>query len=48
LTKNKKVYNGKKKASSTNGAGLTGYLHVKDMIFMTQHKNCPSGSKTST
>jgi hypothetical protein len=24
-----KLYNGKMKASSTNGAGITGYLHVE-------------------
>jgi hypothetical protein len=30
MTKKPKPYNGKKKASSTNGAGLTGYQHVEE------------------
>ena len=30
LTKKLKVYNGKKKASSTNGAGITGCQHVEE------------------
>ena len=29
LTKKPKIYNGKKKASSINGAGLTGCLYVE-------------------
>jgi hypothetical protein len=29
LTKKPKIYNGKKKASSINGAGLTGNLYVE-------------------
>jgi hypothetical protein len=30
LDKETKLYNGKKKASPTNGAGLMGYLHVEE------------------
>jgi hypothetical protein len=30
LTKMPKIYNGKKKASSINGAGLTGYLYEEE------------------
>jgi hypothetical protein len=30
LTKKSKPYNGKKKASSANGAGRTEYLHVEE------------------
>ena len=30
LTKEAKIYNGAKKASSINGAGRTGQLHVKE------------------
>ena len=30
LTKKPKIYNGKKKASSINGAGLTGCLYVEE------------------
>ena len=30
LTKKLKLYNGKKKAFSTNGAGITGYQHVEE------------------
>jgi hypothetical protein len=30
LTKEPKIYTGEKSASSTNGAGKTGYLHVED------------------
>jgi hypothetical protein len=29
LTKKPKIYNGKQKASSKNGAGITGYLYVE-------------------
>ena len=32
MTKKLKLYNGKKKASSTNGAGITGYRHEKEKI----------------
>jgi hypothetical protein len=30
LAKMPKIYNGKKKASSTNGAGLTGCMHEEE------------------
>jgi hypothetical protein len=30
LTNEPKIYTGEKIASSTNGAGKTGYLHAKD------------------
>jgi hypothetical protein len=30
LTKKPKSYNGKKKSISTNGAGLSGVVHVKE------------------
>jgi hypothetical protein len=30
FSKESKLYNGKKKVSSTNGAGLTGFLHVEE------------------
>ena len=30
MTRKSKLYNGKKKASSTNDAGLTGSLHVEE------------------
>jgi hypothetical protein len=30
LTKTQKIYNGKKKASSINGAGLTGCMYVEE------------------
>ena len=30
LTKKARIYNGAKKASSINGAGKTGQLHVKE------------------
>jgi hypothetical protein len=45
LTKKPKPYNGKKKASSTNGAGLPGYRGMQ--IDLAQNSS-PSGSKTST
>ena len=41
LTKKPKPYNGKMKASSTNGAGLTGGLHVEECKYIhiiTLHK----------
>ena len=30
LTKRSKLYNGKNKVSSTNGAGITGYQHAEE------------------
>ena len=42
MTKEARLYNGGKTVSSTNGAGKTGQLHVKDEIrsfFNTMHKN---------
>ena len=32
LTQNLKLYNGKKNASSTNGAGITGCQYVQELI----------------
>jgi hypothetical protein len=52
LTKEPKPYNGKKKASSTNGAGLAECLHVKECkythIYYPAQNSSPSGSKAST
>ena len=30
LTKKPKLYSGKSKVSSKNGAGITGYLHIEE------------------
>ena len=34
LTKEARIYNGAKIASSINGAGKTGWLHVRDVTFL--------------
>ena len=34
LTKETRIYNGAKIASSINGAGKTGQLHVRDVTFL--------------
>ena len=42
LTKEAKIYNGKKKTSSKSGAGKTGQIHVKNKIRTlpnNTHKN---------
>ena len=42
MTKETRIYNGEKTASSISGAGKTGQLHVKDEIRTlpnTKHKN---------
>ena len=42
MTKEARLYNGGKTASSISGAGKTGQLHVKNEIrtlFNTTHKN---------
>ena len=52
LTKKPKPYSGKKKASSTNGASLTGSLSVEECklihIYYPAQSSSPSGSKTET
>jgi hypothetical protein len=52
LIKKPKPYNGKKKASSTDGAGLSGCLHIEECkkthIYDPAQNSSPSGSKTST
>ena len=52
LTNKPNIYNGKKKISSTNGAGLTDYLYVEKMkidpYFHLAQSSSPSGSRTST
>ena len=55
MAKKPKLCFGKKKASSTNGAGLNGYLHVEDIsiwkyinIYHCTQNSSPGGSKTST
>ena len=51
LIKKPKLYNEKKKASLTNGAGLTGFLHVEEVnrhIPIILCKLSSDGSKTST
>lgn len=45
-----KIHNRKKKASLTNGAGITEYLHVKNakkFIFITLHKKLVYWIKTT-
>jgi hypothetical protein len=46
-----KPYGGKKKASLTNGAGVTRYLHIEHCkyihIYYPAQNSSPSGSKTS-
>jgi hypothetical protein len=52
LTEKPKPYNGKMKASSTNGACLTRYLHVEECkyihIYHPAQHSIPCGLKTST
>ena len=46
-----KKYPGKRKTSSTNGAGQTGCLHIEEQQSRTYHpaqNSSPSGSRTST
>ena len=47
-----KIYNGKKKASSINGAGLTGCVYVEKWeqtyISHLAQSSSPSGSRTLT
>ena len=39
LTKEARIYNGAKTASSVNGAGKTRQLHVKDLLELTPKKD---------
>ena len=52
LTKKPKPYNGKGRASSTNGTGLTECLHVEECskiyIYHLAQNSSPSGLKIST
>jgi hypothetical protein len=52
LIKKPEIHSGKKKASSTNDAGLTGCLHIEKCkqihIYHPEQNASPSGLKTST
>ena len=52
LKKKPEIYNEAKKASLTNGSGLTGCQHVEEWklnnIYHPAQKSSPSRSKTST
>jgi hypothetical protein len=51
LTKKPKPYNGKGRAFSTNGAGLTGCLHAEECkkihLYQTAPNSSPNGSEIS-
>ena len=43
LTKGARIYNGAKRASSINGSGKTGELHVKNEFITLPNISCKDG-----